>query len=182
MCLINCRPAQPEPEVVVPNRPVHIPVSISPQPTQPAPALAHSRGSHSSQISARPLSVYSNRQQSRLEPPSRRQSQVIVIEQRTPRSSSFLPAQLEGNELLSSGSMAVARRHSQSKETLPDGRRSVSSMGVETLGASKVQPKTRRSGSLVYGRDPRASNASWRSTRERVVVVDGQGIRREYIR
>lgn len=48
----------------------------------------------------------------------------------------------------------------------------------------------RRSGSLgverraseTYGADPRASNASYRSTRERIVVVDGSGTRREYYR
>lgn len=48
----------------------------------------------------------------------------------------------------------------------------------------------RRSGSLgverraskTYGGDPRASNASYRSTRERVVVVDSSGTRREYYR
>ena len=44
------------------------------------------------------------------------------------------------------------------------------------------QQVQRRSGSLGYGPDPRMSNASWRSTRERVVVVDEKGVRREYNR
>lgn len=61
--------------------------------------------------------------------------------------------------------------------------------GRPGLSVQSVQGH-RRSGSLgverrmsaKYGPDPRASNASYRSTRERVVVVDSNGTRREYYR
>jgi len=54
------------------------------------------------------------------------------------------------------------------------GHRQSGSLGVERRGSMAGREK--------YGADPRASNASWRSTRERVVVVEGGGMRREYYR
>lgn len=42
--------------------------------------------------------------------------------------------------------------------------------------------QVRRSGSLADSKNPRQSTASYRSTRERVVVVDESGRRREYYR
>ena len=178
MCLISCRSPQTEPDVV-PNRPIQIPVS-STQLAQPTPEGP--RGSRSSQISLRPLSARSYGQQIRLDSLPRRQSQVIVIEQQAPRSSGVLPAQPDREDVFSSGSMAVIRKHSQSRQRSPENRDSSNSVGMGTQAIPIGQSMTRRSGSLLYGRDPRASNASWRSTRERIVVVDGQGIRREYIR
>ena len=38
----------------------------------------------------------------------------------------------------------------------------------------------RRSGSLSHGRTPRQSNASFRTTREKIIVIDGTGRKREY--
>ncbi|MCJ1251481.1 hypothetical protein MMC30_008715 [Trapelia coarctata] len=52
------------------------------------------------------------------------------------------------------------------------GHRRSGSLGVERRGSTTAK----------YGGDPRASNASWRSTRERIVIVDGNGTRREYYR
>lgn len=42
------------------------------------------------------------------------------------------------------------------------------------------QGPQRKSGSLSHGRTPRQSNASFRTTRERIVVIDDTGRRREY--
>ena len=39
-----------------------------------------------------------------------------------------------------------------------------------------------RRGSRQYGTNPRMSNASYRSTRERIMVVDSNGVRRQYYR
>ena len=67
---------------------------------------------------------------------------------------------------------------------VPSRQASLSRPGIHVQGGH------RRSGSLgverrssaVYGKDPRASNTSYRSTRERIVIVDGNGTRREYYR
>jgi len=67
----------------------------------------------------------------------------------------------------------ITRRGSQQRPGLTvvggQGHRRSGSLGVERRGEK-------------YGGDPRASVNSYRSTRERVVVVDANGTRREYNR
>lgn len=53
---------------------------------------------------------------------------------------------------------------------------------TESQRSQRAAQVQRRSGSLAYTKSPRQSNASYRSTRERVVVVDDSGRRREYYR
>jgi hypothetical protein len=84
------------------------------------------------------------------------QTQTIVIEQRTPRGS--------GTQLVRAGSK-------QGGMATQGHRRSGSVVRVRNPGGEGMK-------------DPRASGVSVRSlsTRERVVVVDGRGVRREYYR
>ena len=75
--------------------------------------------------------------------------------------------------------------HSQSGENgSTQGSGYTKAQGRKTArAASYTQGGHRRSVSGVrYENDPRASNTSYRSTRERIVVVDSQGVRREYYR
>lgn len=53
---------------------------------------------------------------------------------------------------------------------------------IKSQPSQRTAQVRRRSGSLAYAKSPRQSNASYRSTRERVVVVDNSGRRREYYR
>ena len=53
---------------------------------------------------------------------------------------------------------------------------------TESQRSQRAAQVRRRSGSLAYAKTPRQSNGSYRSTRERVVVVDDSGRRREYYR
>lgn len=52
----------------------------------------------------------------------------------------------------------------------------------ERNDSQKDSAQVRRSGSLAHAKNPGQSTASYRSTRERVVVVDDSGRRREYYR
>ena len=168
MCWITCRSSDPEPEVVIASRPIPIrPLSSQ----EPIAILPHT--SHLNQNSPlRPLSVHS---QHRPRPAtSGRQSQVVIIEQRTPRSSGALAVPHHQHD---TSPVVLVRTRSQSRNT-QDYRRSGGSLNVTE--PTMVVQKTRRSGSSVV--DPRASNASWRSTREKVVIVDARGTRREYYR
>ena len=159
MCLIHYRSTESEPEVIIAARPVSIrPLSSQSQPKQPVAISTLPRTSNTSHNSIRPLSIHS-----RNLPRSdgqRRHSQVVVIEQRSPRSSDVLMVPQPQPNL---------SRHGQ--------RGSASSLRV--VEAPMIMQRTRRSGSFV---DPRDSNTSWRSTREKVVIVDERGVRREYYR
>lgn len=65
----------------------------------------------------------------------------------------------------------------------PPNERNDSRRSQLRVGQGQGQGQSRRrSGSLVYGKDPRQSNTSYRSTRERIVVVDESGRRTEYYR
>ena len=75
--------------------------------------------------------------------------------------------------------------HSQSGENGPtQGDGHTQAQGPKTTRAgSYTQGGHRRSvSSARYGNDPRASTTSYRSTRERIIVVDSQGVHREYYR
>lgn len=95
---------------------------------------------------------------------------------------------------LSSGSQAVVIQQlsSQGSTTQKDGlspksaipaNRTYQRNGLLKASPDMSQGPQRKSGSLSHGRrTPRQSNASFRTTRERIVVVDDTGRRREYYR
>lgn len=175
MCLINCGSKSPEPDVLVAPRPVPIPLqsaasprysAIAPSPRTSqvvyAPAHPSPRASQTSYILSRSPQP---------QPPSP-SGRVVVIQQRTPRTS---------------GPLVVGQGYSYGPGVVavPVRAGSVSRPGISVQGGhgrSGSIGVERRSASALYGADPRASNTSYRSTRERVVVVDGKGTRREYYR
>lgn len=183
MCIINCRRSDsPEPEPA--PRPVVVPLSSNSHPI-PLQTLSphHSRRSvrepglsddHRRSHSSVRVPLSSQVREIRLEPPARRSSQVIIIEKpkMSPRTSGNL-----GEGLLytyGSGPVSVRRHPSSGMAVHNEARRSRDSQMSDT--------RRRRDSSAHYGKDPRASNTSWRSTRERIVVVDDMGTRREYYR
>ena len=191
MCLINCR-SKEEPDVIVAPRPVSAPRPLSthssiPRPrsyisqTAPIPLQSSPRVPTIAQVSRRvsQMSHLSPRAsqisyivpvepQPRLHP----QGQVVVIDQRSPRTSGALSIRAGGGYVYGAGPVVPSRQASLSRPGIhvQGGHRRSGSLGVE------------RRSSAVYGKDPRASNTSYRSTRERIVIVDGNGTRREYYR
>ena len=59
-------------------------------------------------------------------------------------------------------------------------RRSSLAISIEEGGGRRERDYGGRSGSVTYAVNPRASTASHRSARERIVVSDYDGRRREY--
>ena len=183
MCLINLR-SKEEPEVVVPSRPIAVrPLSVHSQlppsirPAAPIPLQPRTSTTSYQHISPRTSHISPRASQIsqsyRLEPISSQtqpqpHGQVVVIQQRTPRTSGQLPIR-EGEDYGYGEGPVTIRRQSSRAQQAPK-RGSMAGQGY------------RRSGSVGNGKDPRMSNASWRSTRERIVVVDGAGTRREYYR
>ena len=180
MCLINChKSSDPEPDIA-PPRPLSAvvarPLSVSSPRPQVLPLASQSRVSRLSQPSLRPLSTHSH-----LRPPSGPPSppgQIIIVEQRTPRTSGAALARDPGASA-DGRAMGVERRVSLGprKPSRPSGA-SLAERPTRRLS----QQSGRRSGTVVYDKDPRSSAMSVRSTRERIVIVDGSVARREYLR
>ncbi|MCJ1259768.1 hypothetical protein MMC24_007607 [Lignoscripta atroalba] len=158
MCLVKIRPDTVE-DVVVPSRPVGY----------ARPASRGTRGSAQvvgPAVAPRPPSpepFVSRTSQRQREPQP--QGQVIVIEHRTPRTSGLSIRVTEGSYQHGSGPVAIARPKDSSFGTPGDSYKTPGSVG-------------RTKGALGH----RQSNTSYRSTRERVVIVDDLGTRREYYR
>ena len=176
MCLIRLRPDREE-EVVVPNRPI-----VTETTTLPSRAI-HS--SHSTSFStAAGHSIPHRRPEATLRNSIHQvipggQEQPVVIEQRSPRSSSAGNQRIHQGALYSYGEGPVPVLTNQ-PSSRPLQERSYSRRSQQ--GGDPVLP--RRSGSLACGKNgsPRQSNASFRTTRERIVVVDVTGRKREYYR
>ena len=161
MCLIKLRPDREE-EVVIPTRPVR-------------PELPPSRQGHSAHSITAAAADNQRQQQTRapevrsrdrIAPPE----QAVVIEQISPRSSKL---QIRHGFSYSYGDGPVPV---STQENPPPNERAKSQSSQRN---AQVRP---RSGSLAYPKSPRQSNVSYRSTRERIVVVDDLGRRREYYR
>lgn len=88
------------------------------------------------------------------------------------------PRKYARERTLSSGSQALVIEQSSLRVSMPAMQRN----GLLTVSHGLSQDPMRKSGSLSHGRTPRQSNASFRTTRERIVVVDDTGRRREYYR
>ena len=152
MCLIQLKREQEE-EPVVPNR------------RTPAASRGIATGTRTPiPRSSPPRISMSQSQTSHHRPLSQTRERVsrgrlVVVEQRTPRAS------------------ATSIRHGRDgpvviQEIMPhDPQRPVLNRKLSS-----------RRGSRQYGTNPRMSNASYRSTRERIMVVDSNGVRREYYR
>ena len=102
--------------------------------------------------------------------PSQPAPQVIVIEQR-PRASS----------------VSVRTRQERASFTSPMGGPNgevgeVTQVSRANRAESYSRGHGRSASSGRYGKDPRASNTSYRSTREKIIVVDEQGLHRKYYR
>ena len=183
MCIVNCRRSDsPEPEPA--PRPVTVP-GLVPLSSTSRPISLQAISPHHSRRSIQEIQSSSDRRRSRSsirvplpsqsqhtrpEPPARRSSQIIVIEKpKTPRTSGTIS---EGMYSYGTGPVPVRMRPPSPAQN--EARRSRASQASEG--------RRRRDSSTYYGKDPRASNASWRSTRERIVVVDDMGTRREYYR
>ena len=157
MCLIRLRPDREE-EVMVPNRPVRAELSSRQGP-----------GSHP--VIATTAVADEHRQPTR-EPEARSHERIaplehaVVIQQPSPRSSNL---QIRHESAYSYGDGPA-----------PAGRQTRPPLGKH---ASQRSTQVRqRSGSLAFATSPRQSNASYRSTRERIVVIDDSGRKREYYR
>jgi hypothetical protein len=153
MCLIKFRPDREE-EPIIPNRPV-----------KAEGRHLHPIHSVDGEHLKSPQGLETRVQQRNLTTGG----QAVVIEQ-----------------LSSRGSAVQTRQRSYSyKDGLvptgaklgdPTGHRN----GLLTASHGMSQGPQRKSGSLSHGKTPRQSNASFRTTRERIVVVDDTGRRREY--
>ena len=162
MCLITCKSSSEPEEVVVPARPINLVPAVR-------PLSIHSSAPHNRDTSPAPrLTIQPNPRASyhsqTLGPSASRTSQrLVVVEQRTPRHSSGSVHHDEATAIVRVG--AVRPQHTRARSS---DRRSTGHIYV-------------RSGSLSRGEN-RISTVSVRSTRERVVIVDGRGTRREYYR
>lgn len=156
MCIVKLRPEREE-EAVVPNRPVRI---VSP------PTTHSGRNTHTSlSVAGSSLSVVRVRSHPRAPETSLRASgtvQAIVLQEISPRSSRSKVPQIRP---LSQES------YQYGAGPIPAGY---------ALAAPEPAGVRQRSGSMNLAKSPRQSNASYRSTRERIVVVDESGRRREY--
>jgi hypothetical protein len=153
MCLIKFRPNQEE-ELIIPNRPVRV-EGLPP----PSKRSQHSLGGVTPNL---PHDSGHHLQDRNLSSGNH----AVVIEQ-----------------LSSRGSAVQTRQSSYSyKDALVPtvGSRTVQQNGLLTTSHGMSQGPLRKSGSLSQGRTPRQSNASLRTTRERIVVIDDTGRRREY--
>ena len=158
MCLVKLKPDREE-EVVVAARPVSYVRPVS-QNRRSIVQVVEAPNAPRLSIASNPRTSQTS-QQPQLEPPQR--GQLIVIEHRTPRTSGL--SIVEGSYQYGNGPVGVGRRKSQ--------------RGASFGSQEHVH---RRSGSLIPPVSPRQSNVSHRSTRERVVIVDELGTRREYYR
>lgn len=157
MCLIRFRPNR-EGDVVVPNRPIRFEL----------PPSQHGRTAQSfavSSVHGQQPSVTKLRSRER----ARTQHQAVVIEQIAPEALRF---EIRHGSSYSYGVGPVPT--TTKRELLREKRDSQQ---------DSVRPTDfPRSGSVSHVKTPRQSTASYRSTRERVVVVDDSGRRREYYR
>lgn len=172
MCIIKIRradPSEPETPVIVPIRPI---------------SRAHQPTSHPTSAVSPRASVITNPRMSQLPPPrvsaenqsheyrrSSSQQQIVIASPRTSRPK--MPT-IQRGSAYSYGSGPVPARES-----------------LERLGSQQQQQQYRRrysgqqvgrrsTGSVTFGpSDPRASHVSQRSARERIVIVDETGRRRE---
>lgn len=157
MCLIKFRPDQ-EGELIIPNRPVT--VEGPPKHTHSPHSLdgVHPQSPRDPATHGRERTLSSG-------------SQAVVIEQLSLRSSTV---QLRQN--------SFSHKDERAPTAATTGSRTVQQNDLLTASHSMSQGPMRKSGSLSHGRTPRQSNASFRTTRERIVVVDDTGRRREYYR
>lgn len=158
MCLIRFR-SDREGDVIVPNRPVRVEL----------PPSQHGRTTQSFAVSSthgQQPSATEVRSRER----ARTQHQAVVIEQIAPETS-----QIE----LHYGSSYSS--YEDGPEPTPTKREPLHERSDSQKDSTRPA-QLRRSGSLPYAKAPRQSTASYRSTRERVVVVDDSGKRREYYR
>ena len=163
MCLITCKSSPEAEEVIVPARPINL------APTVRRPLSIHSSAPHNRdtspapRLSIQPIPRASYHSQT-IEPSAPRASQrLVVVEQRTPRHSSGSVHLDDSTAVVRVGTVRPQHTRARSSD-----RRSTGNVYV-------------RNGSLSRGEN-RVSTVSVRSTRERVVIVDGRGTRREYYR
>lgn len=160
MCLIRFRSGR-EGDVIVPNRPIRVSVELPP-----------SRNERTAQ-SFTVASAHSQQQSSATEVRSRErartQHQAVVIEQIAPETSQ-IELRYGSSYSYEVGPVPMTTKREPLHER-SDSRKDA------------IRPAhVRRSSSLAHAKTPRQSTASYRSTRERVVVVDNSGRRREYYR
>lgn len=156
MCLIKFG-ADQEKEVIIPNRPVTV-EGTTPSHSRHSLGGAHSRSPNDPGNHVRERNFSSG-------------SQAVVIEQLSFRGSATQP-QLQRNSYPLKDGLAP--------KAATSGTRTYQRNGLLTASHDMSQGPQRKSGSLSHGRTPRQSNASFRTTRERIVVVDDTGRRREY--
>lgn len=155
MCLIRVRPDREE-EVLVPNRPIRADVNPSRQGRNSYPAISATTADEHEQ----PTYDAEPRLHERIQPPEH----AVIIQQISPRSSEVQIRHGSANSY-SDGTVLVA------PQEVHDSKRQ-----------RQVAQVRQQSGSLAFAKSPRQSSASYRSTRERIVVIDDSGRRREYYR
>lgn len=176
MCLIRLRPDREE-EVVIPNRPIVTETTLL-----PSRAIHSSHPPPSATTTAHPLlhqrpEVRARNSTNQVAPVG--QEQAVVIEQNPPRSSTAGIQQIHQGSSHSYGEGLVPASSNRPSSRPLQGR---SYSRSSQQGGGTMPP--RRSRSLACGKSgsPRQSNASFRTTRERIVVVDVTGRKREYYR
>lgn len=154
MCLIKFGADQEE-DLIIPNRPAKV------EGAPPSHSLHSLGGAH-----AGPPNDPGNHVRERNFSSG---SQAVVIEQLSSRGSTVQPHQT-----------SYPPKDGRAPIAAPPGNRTVQRNGLLAASHGMSQGPQRKSGSLSHGRTPRQSNASFRTTRERIVVVDDTGRKREY--
>lgn len=154
MCLIKFGGNQ-EKDVVVPNRPVKV-EGTSASHSRHSLGGAHVRSPDDPGNHGRERNLSSG-------------SQAVVIQQLSSRGSIAQPHQ-----------NSYPPKDGLTPKAATSGSGRYQQNGLLKASHDMSQGPQRKSGSLSHGRTPRQSNASFRTTRERIVVVDDTGRRREY--
>lgn len=154
MCLIKFG-ADQEKDLAVPNRPVKV----------EGTSASHSRHSLGGAQFRSPDDPGSHVRERALSSGS----QAVIIEQLSFQGSTGQPHQ-----------SSYPTKDGLSPKAAASGSHRYQQDGLLKVSYDMSQGPQRKSGSLSHGRTPRQSNASFRTTRERIVVIDDTGRRREY--
>lgn len=153
MCLIKFGTNQ-EKDLIIPNRPAK--VEGTPIHSRQSLGGANSRSPNDPENHVRERNPSSG-------------SQAVIIEQLSSRGSAPQPHQT-----------SYSSKDRLAPKAATSGSRTYQRNGLLRASHDMSQGPQRKSGSLSHGRTPRQSNTSFRTTRERIVVVDDTGRRREY--
>ncbi|KAI4127584.1 MAG: hypothetical protein LQ338_003127 [Usnochroma carphineum] len=177
MCIIKIRRADPlsneEAPVVVPIRPVSRGQLPPPSPRANAPTSP--RGSRLQQQPHHPRASAGSQGSTHRRTGS--QQQIVIA---SPRTSRPKMSTIQHGSSYSYGSGPVPAKESLERVAVSGGgQQRMRSYSGQRQGQQQMGGGRRSTGSVTFDKSPRASHVSHRSTREKIVIVDEMGRRRE---